>query len=172
MAKKKNGDFNINDMDLKDPRDLKPAKDNPRVNDQAVERLMKLISIHGFQDPIDIDENSEIICGHTRTKAALGLGLNLVPVHIKKGWSAAKKKEYRISHNKSGEYSFWDKDKLRDSLIEIDKIGNPDGTGFNIFERKKIIDIPTIRSGEKEVKFTAKPKEIKCPQCGFEWEDK
>ncbi len=165
-------DFTINDMDLRNPTDLKPSKENPRVNEQAVERLMKLVSIFGFQDPIDIDEKNNIICGHTRTKVALALGLKLVPVHVKKGWTEIQKKEYRIAHNKSGEFSFWDKDLLRTGLIEIDKKGNPDATGFNIFERKKLIDIPDIPSGGKDVKFTTKPKQIKCPQCGFEWESK
>ncbi len=162
--------FIIKDMDLRDPRDLKPDPDNPRINVQAVDRLVEIIQIHGFQVPVDIDEKDNIICGHTRIKAALALGIGLVAVNVRKGWTEGQKKSFRIAHNRAGEFSFWDFPKLKNNLIEIKKIGGSlNGTGFDAFARKKIIDPPDPPKS-KEVSFTAKTKTFKCPQCSHEWE--
>ena len=59
-----------------------PYEKNPRVNDQAVDAIMKSIQQFGFNSPIIVDNSGVIICGHTRYKAALRLGLTSVPVAI------------------------------------------------------------------------------------------
>jgi ParB-like chromosome segregation protein Spo0J len=38
----------------------------------------------GFRQPIVVDTEGVIVCGHTRYKAALKLGLERVPVHVAK----------------------------------------------------------------------------------------
>ena len=45
---------------------IKPYKNNPRNNDQAVEKVLNSIKEFGFKNPIIIDENKIIINGHTR----------------------------------------------------------------------------------------------------------
>lgn len=55
--------------------DLKPYKRNPRKNDKAVDIVANSIKEFGFKNPIIIDSNNEIICGHTRLKAAKKLKL-------------------------------------------------------------------------------------------------
>ena len=50
--------------------DLKPYKNNPRKNDEAVDAVANSIKEFGFKVPIIIDKNNEIIAGHTRLKAA------------------------------------------------------------------------------------------------------
>lgn len=54
--------------------DLVPYENNPRKNDDAVEKVALSISAFGFKVPIVIDANNVIVTGHTRLKAAKKLG--------------------------------------------------------------------------------------------------
>ena len=51
--------------------ELKPYKNNPRKNDEAVPYVAESIKQFGFKVPIIIDKNNEIIAGHTRYKASI-----------------------------------------------------------------------------------------------------
>ena len=62
--------------------EIKPYDKNPRINDQAVDAVAESIRRFGFRQPIVIDGNTVIVCGHTRWKAAQRLGLEKVPVHV------------------------------------------------------------------------------------------
>lgn len=55
----------------KNPKDLKPYPNNPRVNDHAVDAVAASIRQFGFKVPILINAAGEIIAGDTRRKAAL-----------------------------------------------------------------------------------------------------
>ena len=61
--------------------DIKPYPGNPRQNDAAVDAVAASIKEFGFRQPIVVDTEGVIICGHTRYKAAQKLGLETVPVH-------------------------------------------------------------------------------------------
>jgi len=61
--------------------DVKPYPGNPRLNDDAVEAVAASIREFGFRQPLVVDTEGVIICGHTRYKAAQHLGLQKVPVH-------------------------------------------------------------------------------------------
>ena len=60
-------------------KDIKPYEKNPRNNDNAIDAVASSISQFGFKNPIVVDGNNVIICGHTRYKAAKKLGLDSVP---------------------------------------------------------------------------------------------
>ena len=49
---------------------IKPYKNNPRHNDNAVGAVAESIREFGFKVPIIIDCSGEIVAGHTRHKAA------------------------------------------------------------------------------------------------------
>lgn len=55
--------------------ELKEYKNNPRINDGAVEAVANSIKEFGFKVPIVIDTDNVIIAGHTRLKAAKKLSL-------------------------------------------------------------------------------------------------
>ena len=46
--------------------ELKDYENNPRNNDNAVEMVAQSIKDFGFKNPIIIDKNNVIVCGHTR----------------------------------------------------------------------------------------------------------
>lgn len=58
---------------------LKPYDKNPRKNKEAVKYVAESIKEFGFKQPIVIDKNNVIVCGHTRLLAAKQLGLKEVP---------------------------------------------------------------------------------------------
>ena len=53
---------------------LKPYANNPRNNDNAVPAVKASIQQVGYITPIVVDENYEILAGHTRYKALKALG--------------------------------------------------------------------------------------------------
>jgi hypothetical protein len=111
--------------------DIKPYKKNPRKNDKAVEHVMESIKNYGFKNPVLIDENNEIIAGHTRLKAAIQLGLTFVPTIQITDMNEDQKKGYRIADNKVSEYAEWDYDLLKFELEGVESF-----TGFEIIDLK------------------------------------
>ena len=99
--------------------EIVPYENNPRHNDNAVDKLAKSIKEYGFLVPIIVDKNNIILAGHTRYKASKKLGLKTVPVVVAKDLNEIKSKEFRIVDNRVGEYATWDEDLLRKELEEI-----------------------------------------------------
>ena len=44
--------------------ELNPYENNPRFNDDAVEYVANSIKEFGFKNPIILDNNNVIVCGH------------------------------------------------------------------------------------------------------------
>lgn len=104
---------------------LKPYKNNPRHNKDAVDAVAASIKEYGFRSPLAVLEDGTIINGHTRWNAAKKLGLDEVPCVIVKDLSEAQVKQYRLIDNKTSEYATWDKDLLAGELADLD-FGNLD----------------------------------------------
>jgi ParB-like chromosome segregation protein Spo0J len=80
--------------------DVETYPSNPRINDAAVEVVAWSLKEFSFRQPIVVDGDGVIICGHTRWKAAQKLGFAKVPVHIAKDLTLEHIKVYRIADNK------------------------------------------------------------------------
>jgi len=98
--------------------DLKPAPDNPRINEHVVERVAKSIKSYGFAAPIVAQMDGTILAGHTRWKAAKSLDMDVVPCRYM-DITGEKAKLYRIADNKLGELAEWDLDMLGKELEEL-----------------------------------------------------
>ena len=107
-------DININN--------IKPYRNNPRKNDQAVAAVAESIKQFGFKVPLVIDKNSEIVAGHTRLKAALQLGIQTVPCLIAEDLSEEQIKAFRLADNKTAELADWDFSLLNAELEELSKL--------------------------------------------------
>lgn len=101
-------------------KDLIPYENNPRINDDAVDVVAKSISEFGFKNPIIVDKNNVIVCGHTRRLASLKLGLEEVPVIIASDLTEDQINAFRVADNKSSELSTWDFEKLKTELLNIE----------------------------------------------------
>ena len=84
------------DIEIRSIKDIRPYDNNPRINDDAVDAVAASLKEFGFRQPIVIDGDGIIVCGHTRYKAAQQLGLTKVPVHVATDLSPQQIKAYRI----------------------------------------------------------------------------
>lgn len=106
--------------------ELIPYENNPRNNDNAVEAVAKSIKEFGFKVPIIIDENDEIVAGHTRLKAAKELELEEVPCIIADDLTQEQIKAFRLADNKVAEFAEWDFNLLGLELGEMENISMED----------------------------------------------
>jgi len=108
-------------MDVVNKRlsDLKPYENNPRHNRKSVDMVAKSIEQFGFLVPLVITSSGEIVCGHTRHKAAKKLKMESVPCVIADTLTDEQIKAFRIADNRAGEYSTWDIEALAGELATI-----------------------------------------------------
>jgi disulfide oxidoreductase YuzD len=132
--------------------DIKPYKNNPRYNDEAVDAVAESIQQVGYISPIVVDENNEILCGHTRLKALYAKGEKEVECIRIKGRTDEQKRKFRLLDNKTAELATWDLPKLKTELEGLD-FGD-----FDFFS-KEIEKMADKMLNEKK-------KLIICPRCG------
>lgn len=103
--------------------DLNPHKTNPRTHSRhQVKQIARSIKQFGFNNPILIDGDNNIIAGHGRVEAARLMGLENVPVIYLKHLSEAQKRAYIIADNKLAENAGWNNDLLQAELEYISEI--------------------------------------------------
>ena len=95
---------------------LKMYKNNPRINDGAVDYVANSIHDFKWQQPIVIDRDNVIVVGHTRYKAAQKLGHKEVPCIVADDLTPKQVKAYRIADNKTSDFSIWDNKLLLEEL--------------------------------------------------------
>ena len=156
-------------IELKNTADIKPYPNNPRINDDAVEAVVTSIREFGFRQPIVVDTEGVIICGHTRYKAALQLGLKKVPVHVARDLTPEQIKAYRIADNKTAELADWDYDLLPIELGELQDCNYDLGLlGFDPEDLAKLLD-PGIEDGLCDPDDVPEPPDEAITQPGDLW---
>ena len=140
--------------------ELIPYKNNPRINDEAVQDVKNSIKQFGFKVPIIIDKNNVIVAGHTRLKASLELNLEEVPCIIADDLSEEQIKAFRIAHNKVSEKSQWDFSKLDE---ELDSILNIDMSMFDFSTDE--IDWSNVDDLSDETYDKPEHNMLECPNC-------
>lgn len=102
------------------PSQLKPYARNARTHSKKqIGQIAKSIDEFGFNNPILVDENYEVIAGHGRLAAAYQLGLSEVPVVCLSHLSAAEKRAYILADNKIALNAGWDSELLASELEEL-----------------------------------------------------
>jgi DNA modification methylase len=98
-------------------RGLQPNRRNAKKHpDRQITLLAENYKIFGFTQPIIIDEDDTILCGHARYFAALKLGLTDLPTIRLSHLSAAEKRALAIADNKLAELGEWDLHILPEEL--------------------------------------------------------
>ena len=150
-------------------RDITPYENNPRINDQAVDALANSIKEFGFKQPIVIDKDNVIVCGHTRYKAMKKLGVETISCIMADDLTPEQIKAYRLADNKTAELSTWDFNLLDTELDNILDLNMGD-FGFN-FDETDFISIDKEEDVETDgINPQAPNKVCTCPQCGFTFE--
>ena len=128
-------------VELKNIDEIKPYDRNPRLNDAAVDAVVRSIKEFGFRQPIVVDADGVIIAGHTRWKAAKKLGLFQVPVHVAVDLSPEQIKAYRIADNKTGEIAEWNFELLPLELKDLQSMNfDLSLLGFDADELDKLLN--------------------------------
>lgn len=156
-------------IELRPVTSIRPYEQNPRINDDAVAAVTASIREFGFRQPIVVDSEGVIICGHTRFKAAQQLGLEQVPVHVAKDLTPAQIKAYRIADNQTASLAEWNYDLLPLELADLQGLDfNLDLLGFDPDELAKILN-PDLKDGQCDPDDIPAPPDAAITQPGDLW---
>ena len=158
--------------------ELIPYVNNPRNNENAVDKVASSIAEFGFKNPIFVDKNNVVVNGHTRLLASKKLGLKEVPCIVIDDLTDTQIKAFRIADNKTSEYATWDNELLK---IELDMLKDLDFdlelTALKEYEIDslylKFDDFNDLEDAEddliEEYDEPVEKAEIKgcCPNCSF-----
>lgn len=118
-----------------------PYEKNPRkIPEKAVTAVALSIRNFGVQQPIVLDENNVVVCGHTRLLAAKRLRLKSFPcVYAMKSkdvfLTENECRAYRIADNRANDFATFDAGILTDEFLRIEL---PEGISFadyTLFEK-------------------------------------
>ncbi|QOJ04313.1 MAG: ParB N-terminal domain-containing protein [Planctomycetia bacterium] len=148
---------------------IKPYEKNPRINDAAVDAVAESIQRFGFRQPIVVDGEGVIVCGHTRWRAAQKLGLDKVPVHVARDMTPEQIRAYRIADNKTAELAEWNLELLNIELGELKDAGiDWSLLGFDADELAKLLG-SEIKSGLTDPDDVPEPPDNAITQPGDLW---
>jgi DNA modification methylase len=125
---------------------LQPYARNARTHSpKQVAQIAASIREFGFNSPILIDRDGEIIAGHGRVEAAKLLGLETVPCVRLEHLSDAQKRAYILADNKLAEKAGWDREILAielQHLTSLDLDFDVTVTGFEMAEIDLLLGSP------------------------------
>src|SRR5579863_5222345 len=111
------------------------AKNAREIPQRAIDKVAVSLKEFGPRQPIVVDKDGVIICGHTRWLAGQQLGWTEFPVHVADNLTPAQVRAYRLLDNRSHEETTWDADLLGLELLDLKGMGvDLDLTGFDLDE--------------------------------------
>jgi DNA modification methylase len=121
---------------------LKPYPRNARRHSKAqIKQITASIQRFGFNNPVLIADDGEIVAGHGRVCAAKLLGIETVPAVRLTHLSEAERRAYVIADNKLALNAGWDREMLAielQGLIDLDF--EIELTGFSLAEIDIVLD--------------------------------
>jgi len=115
---------------------LRPAKSNARVHSKKqLKQIARSIQRYGFNAPVLIGNDGEIIAGHGRVEAAKLLGLEAVPAICLAHLNDVERRAYLIADNKIALNAGWDQELLAGEIqVLVDHGFDIEDTGFSVAE--------------------------------------
>ena len=143
--------------------ELLPYARNARTHsDSQVAQLAASIKEFGFNNPVAIDTDGMILCGHGRVMAAQRLGLDEVPTVCLSHLSELQKKAYILADNKLALNAGWDNDMLKIEFEDLKSSDfNLDLIGFSNEELDEIMnqdEEPEVEDDDYNVMVPEEPK--------------
>lgn len=123
--------------------DVVPYEGNPRDNEAAVPAVAESLREFGWRQPIVVDADMTVVCGHTRLKAARHLGMETVPVVVADDLTAEQVAAYRLADNRTAELAEWDAGLL---ALELDGLAGFDMGRFGFDESDAAVDGDPLES--------------------------
>jgi DNA modification methylase len=107
-----------------------------------IRNIAKSLKAFGWTNPLLIDGNGGILCGHGRFEAALTLGATEVPTICLDHLSDADRRAYIIADNALAEQAGWSKKTLVSELSGLAEIGYElELTGFDTLKIETLLSI-------------------------------
>ena len=171
-------------------KQLRKSKKNARViSDKAIEEVAKSIQQYGFNVPILINSDKEIIAGHVRLEALKKIGVKDVACVEVKNLTEEEQDKLRVLDNAIRESSEWDDKKLALEMRYIKDLADDNSwTVFTSFfeegqldaylnltlgKTRKDVTEKDLDKNEKDIKkrFTKvkeskNDRDVTCPNCG------
>lgn len=117
---------------------LRPNPQNPRLhNDKQIKQIARSIEAFGFNVPLLVDQNLQVVAGHGRLEAAKILALLEVPTISLEHLTKIQVKAFGIADNRLNENSEWDERLLAQQLkllSEAELDFNLETIGFEVAE--------------------------------------
>lgn len=129
-------------IEYKKVDDLLPYARNARTHsEEQITQLASSIKEFGFNNPVAIDSDNMILCGHGRVMAAKKLGLDKIPTVNLSHLTPTQKKAFILADNKLALNAGWNEEILKLELEEL-KLADfdLDLTGFDSGDLKEIFD--------------------------------
>lgn len=156
-------------------RDLKEYSNNAKEHPaEQISKIRDSIISFGYNDPIAIDENNEIIEGHGRLLALKQMnasGDKEIQVIKITGLSEDQKKAYRIAHNKLNLDTGFDLGKLGKEFNLLEDTDFFGDTGFSTKEISELWDNKEDSNTETIEHEKVSLIEHTCPECDFSWKE-
>ena len=115
---------------------LKPYARNARTHSKKqVKQIAESIKGFGFNNPVLISDDNEIVAGHGRYAAAKHLGLETVPCVRLSHLTPEQRRAYVLADNKLALNAGWDQELLAIELQDLKALEvNIELTGFSLPE--------------------------------------
>jgi DNA modification methylase len=117
---------------------LRPDPANPRCHSKKqVRQIAESIKAFGFNVPILIDRDGNVVAGHGRLAACRELGMTQVPTLSLDHLTSAQLRVFRIADNRLTEIATWDDRLLAEQLKDLSLLGldfSLEVTGFGMAE--------------------------------------
>ena len=132
-------------MQLVDINKLVPYVNNARTHSpEQITKLRSSLREFGFVNPVLIDREFNILCGHGRVSAAKEEGIKEVPCVFVEHLSEAQKKGYILADNKLALDAGWDDALLKVEMESLQEMGFDIGiTGFDEMEIANLFETDT-----------------------------
>jgi DNA modification methylase len=96
---------------------IKENPNNAREHDRKqLAKLARSIQKFGFNIPVVVDENGELLCGHARVCAARSLGYRAIPAIRVSHLSESQKRAFILADNRLAELASWNAKTLKREL--------------------------------------------------------
>ena len=103
---------------------LRPYPGNARTHSpKQIKQISRSIERFGFNNPVLVDDDDQIIAGHGRVEAAKLLNMKTVPTVRLSHLSEAEKRAYILADNRLAEKAGWDNEVLAIELQGLVDLG-------------------------------------------------
>jgi DNA modification methylase len=156
---------------------LKPDPKNPRLHsEKQVQQIARSIEAFGFNVPLLVDAEMQVVAGHGRLQACQLLGITEVPTISLEHLTEAQARAFMIADNRLTENAAWDDGLLAQQfkdLSEVELDFSLEATGFEMGEIDVLVEnlAPATEGEDDPADEVPEPTaEIEVSKAGDLWQ--